>query len=41
MFWGKLCGAIIWAEYLSALDRASIDLDPKPFAAFIGERVNL
>ncbi len=27
------------AEYLSALDRASIDLDARPFAAFIAERV--
>jgi Fic family protein len=27
------------AEYRSALDRASIDLDAKPFAAFIAERV--
>ena len=25
--------------YLAALDRASIDLDIKPFAAFISERV--
>ena len=27
------------AEYLSALDRASIDLDARSFAAFIAERV--
>lgn len=27
------------AEYLRALDRASIDLDARPFAAFIAERV--
>ena len=27
------------AEYLSALERASIDLDARPFAAFIAERV--
>jgi len=27
------------AEYLSALDHASIDLDARPFAAFIAERV--
>jgi hypothetical protein len=25
--------------YLSALDRASIDMDIKPFAAFVAERV--
>ena len=29
------------AEYLRALDRASIDLDARPFAAFIAKRVTL
>ena len=28
------------AEYLAALDRASIDADIRPFATFIAERVN-
>jgi hypothetical protein len=27
------------ADYLKALDRASIDLDARPFASFIAERV--
>jgi hypothetical protein len=27
------------AEYLKALDRASLDIDARPFASFIAERV--